>query len=113
MRSKTEQFHRLKEKSGVPFDEMLFFDNESRNVREVATLGVCCQYTPDGMTVEHWREGLAKYEEHRGAHRGGGEQELGGGTRPSLRRDGSFGSLSAGNSGKKGSGSGGRIFFRP
>lgn len=113
VRSKTEQFHRLKEKSGVPFDEMLFFDNESRNVREVAALGVCCQYTPDGMTVEHWREGLAKYEEHRGAHRGGGEQELGGGTRPSLRRDGSFGSLSAGNSGKKGSGSGGRIFFRP
>ena len=111
VRSKTEQFHRLKEKSGVPFDEMLFFDNESRNVREVSTLGVCCIYTPDGMTVENWREGLAEFEEHV-AHRRG-EQESGGGVRPSLRRDGSFGSLSAGNSGKKGSGSGGRIFFRP
>ena len=108
VRSKTEQFHRLKEKSGVPFDEMLFFDNESRNVREVATLGVCCVFTPDGMTVENWREGLAKFEEH--AANRGGDEESRGGARPGLRRDGSFGSLSAG---KKGSGSGGRIFFRP
>ena len=70
VRSKTEQFHRLKEKSGVPFEEMLFFDNESRNVREVSTLGVCCIYTPAGMTVENWREGLAEFEEHV-AHSGG------------------------------------------
>ena len=64
VRSKTEQFHRLKAKSGVPFERMLFFDNEARNVREVATLGVCCVYTPDGMTVDNWREGVAQFEEH-------------------------------------------------
>ena len=111
VRSKTEQFHRLKEKSGVPFDEMLFFDNESRNVREVATLGVCCIYTP---TMKGGDTGGKDWRNTRNTPRtGGGEQESGGGARPSLRRDGSFGSLSAGNSGKKGSGSGGRIFFRP
>ena len=49
VRSKTEQFHRLKEKSGVPFEEMLFFDNESRNVREVAYAGrVLHLVPPDG-----------------------------------------------------------------
>jgi magnesium-dependent phosphatase 1 len=114
VRSKTEQFHRLKAKSGVPFERMLFFDNEARNVREVATLGVCCVYTPDGMTVDNWREGVALFEEHAVDNResqGGDRSENG--MRPSLRRDGSLGSLSAGNSGKKGNSGKGRIFFSP
>ena len=113
VRSKTEQFHRLKAKSGVPFERMLFFDNEARNVREVATLGVCCVYTPDGMTVDNWREGLASFEEHavESRERGGDRSENG--TRPSLRRDGSLGSLSAGNSGLKSNSGKGRIFFSP
>jgi len=113
VRSKTEQFHRLKAKSGVPFERMLFFDNEARNVREVATLGVCCVYTPDGMTVDNWREGVAQFEEHAVENRGQGGDRSENGTRPSLRRDGSLGSLSAGNSGKMGNSGKGRIFFSP
>ena len=113
VRSKTEQFHRLKAKSGVPFERMLFFDNEARNVREVATLGVCCVYTPDGMTVDNWREGVAQFEEHAVESRGDVSEN---GTRPSLRRDGSLGSLgslSAGNSDLKSNSGKGRIFFSP
>ena len=113
VRSKTEQFHRLKAKSGVPFERMLFFDNEARNVREVATLGVCCVYTPDGMTVDNWREGVAQFEEHAVENRGQGGDRSENGMRPSLRRDGSLGSLSAGNSGKMGNSGKGRIFFSP
>ena len=116
VRSKTEQFHRLKAKSGVPFERMLFFDNEARNVREVATLGVCCVYTPDGMTVDNWREGVASFEEHAVETRERGGDRSENGTRPSLRRDGSLGSLgslSAGNSGLKSNSGKGRIFFSP
>ena len=119
VRSKTEQFHRLKAKSGVPFERMLFFDNEARNVREVATLGVCCVYTPDGMTVDNWRKGVASFEEHAVETRERGGDRSENGTRPSLRRDGalgslgSLGSLSAGNSGLKSNSGKGRIFFSP
>ena len=116
VRSKTEQFHRLKAKSGVPFERMLFFDNEARNVREVATLSVCCVYTPDGMTVDNWREGVASFEEHAVETRERGGDRSENGTRPSLRRDGSLGSLgslSAGNSGLKSNSGKGRIFFSP
>ena len=116
VRSKTEQFHRIKAKSGVPFERMLFFDNEARNVREVATLGVCCVYTPDGMTVDNWREGVASFEEHAVETRERGGDRSENGTRPSLRRDGSLGSLgslSAGNSGLKSNSGKGRIFFSP
>ena len=46
MRSKTEQFEKLRRKAGVEYEEMLFFDNEQRNCVEVGQLGVHCVYTP-------------------------------------------------------------------
>ena len=81
--------------------------------RIVPRYGVCCVYTPDGMTVDNWREGVAQFEEHAVESRGDVSEN---GTRPSLRRDGSLGSLgslSAGNSGKMGNSGKGRIFFSP
>jgi hypothetical protein len=37
---------------------MLFFDNESGNIRSVSELGVKCVYCPDGVTAEAWQQGL-------------------------------------------------------
>lgn len=59
--SKLTHFSRLQEKSGKPYDQMVFFDDEMRNVREVATLGVEAIYVADGLnkslvrTVLGWR----------------------------------------------------------
>ncbi|KAK5119761.1 hypothetical protein LTR85_007337 [Meristemomyces frigidus] len=60
--SKTTHFQRLQKKSGLPFEEMLFFDDESRN-RNVEDLGVVMQLVRDGVTrvefdkgVESWRK---------------------------------------------------------
>jgi magnesium-dependent phosphatase 1 len=49
-------FQRLKEKTGIEFESMAFFDNEMRNIQSVQELGVKCFYTPDGMTRESWHE---------------------------------------------------------
>ena len=61
VRSKVEQFERLRDKTGVPYHRMLFFDNEERNVRDVRALGVRCAHCPGGMTERHWRDAIADF----------------------------------------------------
>jgi hypothetical protein len=43
---------------------MLFFDDDSWNIREVSSLGVKCVLTPDGVTDEAFKEGLAMFEKN-------------------------------------------------
>lgn len=50
--SKVEHFQRISDTTGIDLEDILFFDNESGNCREVATLGVTVAYTPDGVTKE-------------------------------------------------------------
>ena len=51
---KTHHFQRLHRKTHIPYENMVFFDNEEWNIRQVKQLGVKCIYTPDGMMREHW-----------------------------------------------------------
>ncbi|KAK4998730.1 hypothetical protein LTR66_002097 [Elasticomyces elasticus] len=60
--SKTTHFQRIHKNSGIPYEEMLFFDDESRN-RNVEELGVVMYLVRDGVTraevdrgVESWRK---------------------------------------------------------
>ncbi|XP_074838441.1 magnesium-dependent phosphatase 1 isoform X2 [Carettochelys insculpta] len=52
---------RLQQASGVPFSQMLFFDDEERNVREVSQLGVTCVLVPHGMTQALLTQGLEAF----------------------------------------------------
>jgi hypothetical protein len=54
--NKSHHFRRLHQITGIPYEEMVFFDNEYCNIRSVAALGVRCIYTPDGMMKHHWDE---------------------------------------------------------
>jgi len=54
--SKKDHLLRLHKATGVPFEQMAFFDNEYGNIRSVSGLGVKCYYTPDGMTKEAWEK---------------------------------------------------------
>lgn len=61
--NKQTHFRNLKEKfSGIEYSNMLFFDNEHRNIRNVAELGVKCVFCPDGITSKAWEEGLALFQ---------------------------------------------------
>ena len=56
--------------TGIPYADMLFFDNERRNCVDVAPLGVTCVYTPDGLTQSKWDEGLVKFAAKSSSARG-------------------------------------------
>lgn len=45
----------------IAYSEMLFFDNEMGNIRNVSKLGVKCVYCPDGVTEKAWAEGLSLF----------------------------------------------------
>ena len=55
---KKYHFRNLKKKTNLDYEEMVFFDNEWRNIKSVRELGVKCIYTPDGMEKHHWHEAL-------------------------------------------------------
>ncbi|XP_044841575.1 magnesium-dependent phosphatase 1-like isoform X2 [Mauremys mutica] len=58
---KSAHFHRLQQDTGVPFAQMLFFDDEERNIRDVSQLGVTCVLVPDGMTQALLTRGLEAF----------------------------------------------------
>ncbi|MCC5930868.1 MAG: magnesium-dependent phosphatase-1 [Cyclobacteriaceae bacterium] len=49
---KTLHFNKLKKKSGIPFEKMIFFDDEIRNIRDVTALGVTSIYVQNGIHRE-------------------------------------------------------------
>jgi magnesium-dependent phosphatase 1 len=58
---KKQHFRNIQRVSKIPFEHMIFYDNENRNTISVAQLGVCCYYTPDGMTYKHWQKSLTAF----------------------------------------------------
>jgi len=61
--SKVGHLERLHRKTGIPYEEMSFFDNEHWNIQDVsrALPGVKCFYTPDGMTRRAWKDAKAAF----------------------------------------------------
>ena len=62
---------RLQRASGVPYAEMLFFDDEGRN-RNVEALGVCFWLVGEGVTREEVDRGVGEWRRRR---KGGKEVE--------------------------------------
>ena len=58
---KTTHFKNIQKKTGIAFEDMIFYDNEEHNCRTVKSLGVHCVYTPRGMTREVWESSLADF----------------------------------------------------
>ncbi|MBN2738820.1 MAG: magnesium-dependent phosphatase-1 [Spirochaetales bacterium] len=51
--SKITHFERLREKTALPYSAMIFFDDESRNIHEVSSLGVKSVIIPRGLEWKH------------------------------------------------------------
>ncbi|EKX39232.1 hypothetical protein GUITHDRAFT_143640 [Guillardia theta CCMP2712] len=64
--SKSTHFRNIHKKTGIPYEDMIFFDNEAHNCHTVAPLGVTCIHTPRGMTEEVWKNGLRQFAKNRG-----------------------------------------------
>ncbi|ORY32164.1 magnesium-dependent phosphatase-1 [Naematelia encephala] len=64
--SKLRHFREVHRKTGIPYEQMLFFDDEHRNF-EVESLGVTMQLVPSSGTDRRlWQEGLARWRKRRG-----------------------------------------------
>lgn len=59
--SKLKHFSALQRASGIEFAEMLFFDDEMRNIREVGNLGVTSILVEDGITRQMFEDSLRKH----------------------------------------------------
>ena len=57
--SKQGHLRALQQKTGIPFERMCFFDDQTGNVRDVAALGVHAFHTPDGVTKAIFDRALA------------------------------------------------------
>ncbi|TQB76105.1 hypothetical protein MPDQ_000869 [Monascus purpureus] len=56
--TKTQHFARIHQASGIPYEDMLFFDDESRNRNVETELGVTFCLVRDGMTKEEVDRGV-------------------------------------------------------
>lgn len=58
--TKTKHFERLQEKTGIAYKNMLFFDDEARNLN-VGTLGVHMCLVEDGMSLKEFARGIEEW----------------------------------------------------
>lgn len=64
--SKVKHFESLAKRTGVRFEDMLFFDDEARN-RDTEALGVTMYLVRDGVTWDVVEKGVAEWRRRRGA----------------------------------------------
>lgn len=61
--SKVSHFKSLRASSGIPFEEMIFFDDEERNITEVGSLGVHCYQVKNGLGLPILEAALKSFSE--------------------------------------------------
>ena len=60
--SKISHFSHFHKVSKVAYEDMVFFDDEERNIIELSRIGVTCHYIRNGMKWKDWHEGLEKHK---------------------------------------------------
>ena len=63
--TKVNHFNNLQRDSGISLENMLFFDDEMRNIHEVDAMGVTAIYVNDGMTYSLFEDGLRQWSNSR------------------------------------------------
>lgn len=107
--SKVKHLKHIASETGIPLDEMVFFDNERSNIAEVERIGPTCVYCPRGMKDGVFRDGLTQHlgTSSSARRRGDPEEEDGDGEAGRGRRRAAGASKSKKDK-KSGRGKGGR-----
>ncbi|KAG4113979.1 hypothetical protein ERO13_D12G017100v2 [Gossypium hirsutum] len=69
-KNKTDHFRRIQSRTGIPFNSMLFFDDEDSNieaVRMASKMGVTSIYVDNGVNLRALRRGLTQFTENQNA----------------------------------------------
>jgi magnesium-dependent phosphatase 1 len=59
--AKVKHFRRIASETGVALEDMLFFDNEFGNCKDVSSLGVTVAYCPNGVDTSIWEAAVAAF----------------------------------------------------
>ena len=59
--NKTDHFRSISSASGIPVEEMVFFDDQQGNIDDVSNIGVVSVLTPKGVEMKHFEEALTRY----------------------------------------------------
>ena len=60
-RSKVLHFQQLSDETGIPYTEMVFFDNNPKNCKSVSRLGVTVGYCPHGLSLDIFHKTMSKF----------------------------------------------------
>jgi len=58
---KVEHFQKILQGTDVPYKDMLFFDDEDRNIRSVSQLGATSILVDDGVNLRSLAQGLQQH----------------------------------------------------
>ncbi|KAL2343839.1 hypothetical protein Fmac_005124 [Flemingia macrophylla] len=65
---KTDHFQRIHSKTGVPYNSMLFFDDDNNNIKErqsqISKVGVTSILVGNGVNLGAFRDGLTKFSQN-------------------------------------------------
>ncbi|VEN41593.1 unnamed protein product [Callosobruchus maculatus] len=62
---KFKHFNRIKEASGVDYSEMIFFDDEHRNIDDMTSIGVHSVFVPEGLTKKLVQDSIDKFYQNK------------------------------------------------
>ncbi|KAK7400370.1 hypothetical protein VNO78_11576 [Psophocarpus tetragonolobus] len=60
---KTDHFQKIHARTGIPYNSMLFFDDDNNNIRGISEIGVTSILVRNGLNLEAFRDGLAKFSQ--------------------------------------------------
>ncbi|PPD83859.1 hypothetical protein GOBAR_DD19205 [Gossypium barbadense] len=66
-KNKTDHFRRIQSRTGIPFNSMLFFDDEDSNIEAASKMGVTSIYVDNGVNLRALRRGLTQFTENQNA----------------------------------------------
>ncbi|CAL5213576.1 unnamed protein product [Lathyrus oleraceus] len=61
---KTDHFQKIQAKTGVPYNSMLFFDDDNNNIKGISKLGVTSVLVINGVNLGVFREGLTSFSQN-------------------------------------------------
>lgn len=61
---KTEHFQRIHRRTRIPYTDMLFFDDEDRNIKAVKAMGVTSILVGNGVNQQAFRQGLMEFSQN-------------------------------------------------
>ncbi|XAR53022.1 Protein-tyrosine-phosphatase [Bertholletia excelsa] len=68
---KTEHFQNINRRTGVPYNSMLFFDDENQNIETVSRMGVTSILVGNGVNLGALKQGLTKFSQNWGSNKKG------------------------------------------